>query len=746
MAQELEGVDLGGEWTRIGSNNPSYDGVRMTIRDRQAVITHVPESALRTWAVGDVVWRDIRSDGSFRVLGSDDQYYPAFLSFDEEGNLGVAVRHSGAGNVQTWARHEGCWPSAYMRAYGTRTPGMWVRYSTALPQGLQDALLGARDAQAAIQTVALTPSGEWVVIAANRPCYSAGFPEAPREWIDRYIASGREIDVVAFGPGGRWLIVAEDYVRRTTNVSESILEAVRAVQARGERVTSFAFSDKPDTDWVLTGGGGLRALTSRAFDQTIRAAMSAANSGRRPIHEVAIAPGGEWVLVAEDWFASSGIPWSLRVQLERYRTEAERRIDHVVLHPDGERLLWAIVSNTPEPEPAAGDLINLVEHGLPGDSTIYQRMRVHGVTGLSVALIQNNQIAWARGYGLREFDLPESYVYPQTTFDAASISKPVTYAATLQLVDSGDLSLIQTGILSRLVGDSDMPTASDLDDINSDQISLAHLLSHCAGIDNEKGRSGAQSMGLGTVSMPTYRQMIRGESPAASGNQIVDVDSVSPGTVVDYSGANSLLVQALVEDAAPDGFDAHMRQFLQSMDMRRSTFATDFWQTMRRESFARGHSTDTTRTTTTKRDITIYPNQAAAGLRATASDLARFVIMLNQGGVYDGERILQSATVDRFLGRDGVGGTGVREATCSDRNSMQLGIRANQQTRSDEMFWHGGLHNGYRTFMYGMPQQQTGLVLLLTGALRTGGSQFPDTEALRFEIKDAVANAYGWSF
>ena len=188
-----------------------------------------------------------------------------------------------------------------------------------------------------------------------------------------------------------------------------------------------------------------------------------------------------------------------------------------------------------------------------------------------------------------------------------------------------------------------------------------------------------------------------------------------------------------------------MNRFLGALSMR-GTFETDFWRTMEREWYARGHTTDTTRTTTTKRDVKVYPNQAAAGLRTTAPDLAQFVIMLNQGGMYDGQRILESATVDRFLGRDGVSGVGVREAACSDTGSMQLGIRADQQTMSDEMFWHGGLHNGYRTFLYGMPQQQTGLVLLLTGALRTGGSQFTDTEALRFEIKDAVGNAYGWSF
>src|SRR5690606_33817370 len=123
---------------------------------------------------------------------------------------------------------------------------------------------------------------------------------------DEYVASGREIDVVAFGPGGRWLVVAEDYLRRTNDVSDAIMEKIRRAQEQNRRLTSFAFSDDPDEGWVFTAGGGLYAHTSASFDPNIREAMAAANAGRRPIHEVAIAPGGAWTLVAEDWFATRG--------------------------------------------------------------------------------------------------------------------------------------------------------------------------------------------------------------------------------------------------------------------------------------------------------------------------------------------------------------------------------------------------------------------------------------------------------
>ena len=129
-AQVLEGVDLTGEWVRTDSNNPSNNGMRISIEGGRAVITFVPDSAGPDWNVGDVVWRDVQPDGAFRIQGSDDQYYPAFLSFDETGALGVAVQHRGAGNVQIWSRREGCWPRAYMDAYGTRTAWGSIVYAS----------------------------------------------------------------------------------------------------------------------------------------------------------------------------------------------------------------------------------------------------------------------------------------------------------------------------------------------------------------------------------------------------------------------------------------------------------------------------------------------------------------------------------------------------------------------------------------------------------------------------------------
>ncbi|HST58432.1 MAG TPA: serine hydrolase domain-containing protein, partial [Longimicrobium sp.] len=64
---------------------------------------------------------------------------------------------------------------------------------------------------------------------------------------------------------------------------------------------------------------------------------------------------------------------------------------------------------------------------------IEERMRYHRVPGVSVAVINDGRIEWARGWGEAEAGsgIP---VDTATLFQAASISKPVAAVAALRLV------------------------------------------------------------------------------------------------------------------------------------------------------------------------------------------------------------------------------------------------------------------------------------------------------------------------
>jgi CubicO group peptidase (beta-lactamase class C family) len=67
------------------------------------------------------------------------------------------------------------------------------------------------------------------------------------------------------------------------------------------------------------------------------------------------------------------------------------------------------------------------------------RMAALYVPGVSIAVIHDGKIEWARGFGVTRVGGPA--VTPDTLFQAASISKSVTAMAVLHLVESGKLNL-----------------------------------------------------------------------------------------------------------------------------------------------------------------------------------------------------------------------------------------------------------------------------------------------------------------
>ena len=68
-------------------------------------------------------------------------------------------------------------------------------------------------------------------------------------------------------------------------------------------------------------------------------------------------------------------------------------------------------------------------------TSLADRMEALGVPGVSVAVLLDGEIAWARGYGFADIESNRP-VTPSTLFQAASISKPVAALAALQLVQA----------------------------------------------------------------------------------------------------------------------------------------------------------------------------------------------------------------------------------------------------------------------------------------------------------------------
>ncbi|MGE5412858.1 MAG: serine hydrolase [Syntrophomonadaceae bacterium] len=369
-------------------------------------------------------------------------------------------------------------------------------------------------------------------------------------------------------------------------------------------------------------------------------------------------------------------------------------------------LLTVSVAGTPAPDPR----IEQVENGLrppvlvEGDKTwsIAERMKYYGVPGLSIAVIRDSKIEWAKGYGLADVE-ENKPVTPSTLFQAGSISKPVSAMGALALVQEGKLSLtadVDTYLKSwKLPGNEHTAKAP---------VTLERLLSHTAGL-TVHGFPGYAS----GAPVPTVPQVLDGAPPANTAPVRVDLD---PCTQYRYSGGGYMIAQLAMTDVTGQAFPALMQRLvLGPLGMKESTFEQPLPAPL--VAAAAAGYREGGAPLEGKRHV--YPEMAAAGLWTTPSDLARFAIGV-QKMIAGGKGPLTKATIDNML------------TPRLEDYALGFGIRDDGDVK---YFMHGGSDEGFQADFIASEKRGYGAVLM-TNSDR-GYLLMP-------EIMRSIAAAYYW--
>ena len=165
--------------------------------------------------------------------------------------------------------------------------------------------------------------------------------------------------------------------------------------------------------------------------------------------------------------------------------------------------------------------------GVTKTLTLAEAMAALNIPSVSVALIAEDRIAYARAFG--------QGATPETLFQAASLSKFVAAIGAMRLVDQKRLALdddVNKGLTSWRV------PVNDLDKDHA--ITLRGLLSMTAGI----GVPGFLGYEVGAP-LPTLTEILDGTPPANSAP--VTVIAV-PGSAYHYSGGSYEVAEALMVD------------------------------------------------------------------------------------------------------------------------------------------------------------------------------------------------------
>ena len=330
--------------------------------------------------------------------------------------------------------------------------------------------------------------------------------------------------------------------------------------------------------------------------------------------------------------------------------------------------------------------------------SLAQRMEQLKVRAVSIAVVRDGKLDWARAYGYadREWKIPAT---PDTLFQAGSISKPITALAALRGVEAGTLDLdrnVNDYLKSWQLPDNEFTAVH--------KVTVRNILNHTAGLTVWGFPGYTRAAG-----MPSIVDVLDGK-----GNTPPIRVWKQPDQSWRYSGGGYTILQLLLSDQSGMPFPVLMRDtVLKPLRMNHSTYEQPLPQALRAIAAA-GYDRKGKKV---EGDWHVYPEMAAAGLWTTPSDLAQYVIAIQRAN--RGDTRLLSAKLTRAMLTPGMSNHGLGPVMTED------GLR----------FGHNGADEGFQANMTGFLDGRGGAVVMTNSD--NGGR-------LAEELVLTLSNLYGW--
>ena len=321
------------------------------------------------------------------------------------------------------------------------------------------------------------------------------------------------------------------------------------------------------------------------------------------------------------------------------------------------------------------------EDGL-GTSTVAELMEEFGVPGVSVAVIQDFKIHWAKAYGVADVETGQ-LVDIETMFQAASISKPVAAMGVLRAVQDGLFSLDDD--INDIL---DSWTLDGREFTRNRPVTPRTLTSHTSGLGDGFGFPGYDP----EQPLPTTVQILEGHELSNVGSVFMERE---PMTFFEYSGGGVTVMELALSDVRRRPFvDVLQEGVLAPIGMTRSSYAQPI-SPEHNQNAARAHDNNGE---SRGPKWHVYPEHAAAGLWTTPTDLARLIIEVQRSASGESNRVLSQSMIQEMLNPVGVG-------------PFAVGFTVSK-VGEGWYFSHGGSNWGFRALMLAHKVKGYGLVVM----------------------------------
>ncbi len=287
-------------------------------------------------------------------------------------------------------------------------------------------------------------------------------------------------------------------------------------------------------------------------------------------------------------------------------------------------------------------------------------MRRADVRGLSVAVVNEQRILWHAGFGFADAERRVA-ASPETVYYAGSVSKVVTAALAMRLVDAQRIEL--DAPVTRY-----LPALTVRSRFASAPITMRQLLSHCSGLPTNVLHGMWADEPAPLSSIPA---LLADESLASE-----------PAAMYRYSNVGFALAGHVIETVDGRAFETAARELLFApLSMPSTSFAREPALLAR---LSQGYGPAGVQAPRPLRDA------PAGSLLTTVDDLGRFAqMLLRRGRASDDTIVLRDASVDELFAPQFDG----RRLSFSQRVGMDWRLGGVSVRGADEpVAWHNGLY------------------------------------------------------
>ncbi len=335
-------------------------------------------------------------------------------------------------------------------------------------------------------------------------------------------------------------------------------------------------------------------------------------------------------------------------------------------------------------------------------SSITNKMSEYNIPALSLAVINQGKIDWAEIYQNANFSEAQK-LDCMSIFQAASLSKPVTFLAAVRMHSAGEIDLDKN--IQNYLKDFVIPQGKQSAE---NPVTFRNIFSHTSGII-----SGGYQGYAKNLDMPSDLDILRGN--AGVNSPAIDVIT-PPNETLAYSGGGYTLAELAFQDIYNDEFSNIMKKWiLEPAEMKYSEFTQPLLASKTNQ-IAKGY--------TQSGDVLEggwrnHPEQAAAGLWSNSIDMAKFLIEIYNA--YQGKSSI-------FTQSD------IKLILSQERDGHVYGFLLNRSDDAISITHYGG-NAGYRTGMTINLTSGNGLVYLMNSD--NGG-------ALGNELLLSASQVYNW--